>query len=241
MDRKWVLLLVLGYLLLVLPVWIYADRTVRVEALLWFSTTYLLAWTLFTLWRIGELLSRLLESETRGSVPPPNAQHDPLRPTIAAPTLMPGTTELPRQVRAAIENAARGLEAVSAGPQRESPEAVPPPAIGGLAPAAFEASPGGAAPVSSSSEQPLAFSVDPLIGRVISAIETPDPADSSVKHLDAGRVRVMVRKLIPPDGPRQVVSDRRRLFRQRLEARLLSKGWRQSLGMAVYTYERTET
>jgi len=117
MDRGWISLIVSLYVLLGLSVVTSAERGGRLEALLDFSTLYVLVWILVVLWRLGEQLFSL--SAQPGNTKPPRLTNgeEPL------------SVELPNPVRTALAQAAKELAGFKSGataPSRSGAKASPP-------------------------------------------------------------------------------------------------------------------
>ena len=114
MDRGWISLLGLLYVLLGLPVLTMADRGARLDAVLGFSTVYVLVWILIVLWYYGERFLALVESSPNLVKPRPPDKHVP--PGASHESLLDasGLDELPDPVRAALGEAAQELESFRA-------------------------------------------------------------------------------------------------------------------------------
>ena len=243
MDRRWIYLLVLLYVLLGLPVVTSAEPGAGLDVLLSFTTVYVLTWTLIVVWRYGEHITEVVRSAQE----PIRTQLEEEDPTVGTversrtEDQRSGMDEIPVRVRTVLDEAARELaalrrrppsDAVSAErPSTESPDRTNP---------SSDTVPSSAQSAGSrqlrSVRPPLA--IEPLIERVVTAMQAPESTDRCLKRLSEGRVRVVVGELIPHDGPKQTVADHRRHFRQQLDPRLASIGWPQAKGGAIYTYQR---
>lgn len=246
MDRKWNYLLAFFYVLLSLPVVISAAPGEKLSVLLDFSTLYVLSLMLAVGWWYGERITSLLRRsektlEERADTGRAIAATD--RATEETPVETRPPVETPRLVRMALEAAAGKLATL--GDESPNGEAAPPKNSNGVqsSPAVSDQQSAPNSPPATATESPASSAspasvIDGLVSRAVTAIETPESADPCLKRLSGGNVRVLVSVLIPGDGPRQTVTNRRKQFRQRLDARLVPIGWRQVRGSAVYTYER---
>ena len=103
MDRGWISLIVSLYVLLGLSVATTAERGGRLEAVLDFSTLYVLIWILVILWRVGEQLFSL--STQTGDTQEPRLTNGE----------EPGSSGLPNPVRTALAQAAKELAGFKSG------------------------------------------------------------------------------------------------------------------------------
>ena len=103
MDRGWISLIVSLYLLLGLSVVTSAERGGRLEALLDFSTLYVLVWILVILWRVGEQLFSLSAQTGKAREPRLPSGEEPI------------SAELPSPVRTALAQAAKELAGFKSG------------------------------------------------------------------------------------------------------------------------------
>ena len=77
--------------------------------------------------------------------------------------------------------------------------------------------------------------VDQVVHAVVGKADVPE-----IKWLTPDRLRVLVGKLIPDEGPKQTVAGRRKRFARALEEALRAVGWIEVRGTSSHTYQRQE-
>ncbi len=83
--------------------------------------------------------------------------------------------------------------------------------------------------------------VEPLAEQVVALIKGQVEDDRLLWIGGYFRVKVLIGKIIPDEGSRETVRNRRKRFRRYLEHLLKETGWQKVVGTAAHTYRRKKT